>query len=124
MIGKQPAKLMPWRESTSGMKILLVVAVLSWIVGMVSLVALGGIETMALSQPRSPVGEYLHPRQIKGSSRYLTEMQNQVVTIVEPLFFSGLAIFVCAGAFYNRIQAQQEEKRKNAILDRFSAEHE
>jgi hypothetical protein len=86
------------------MKILLVVGMSAWIVGVASLLAVAGIETAALRQPHTAVGQYRHPNDIKGRVRFFTDTQEQVHSVASPLIFVSLIIFVAASVFYNGIQ--------------------
>jgi len=118
------ARLTPWRDSTRGMKILLVVGMSAWIVGMASLLAVAGIETAALRQPHTAVGQYRHPNDIKGRVRFFTDAQEQVHSVASPLIFVSLIIFVAASVFYNGIQKRLDENRKNNSIDRYVAERD
>ena len=120
----QYARLTPWRDSTRGMKILLVVGMSAWIIGAASLLAVAGIETAALRQPQSALGQYTHPHIIKGGIRFFTDAQDQVHSVANPLIFTALIIFVAASVFYNAIQKRLDVKRKNSSIDRYIAERD
>jgi hypothetical protein len=106
------------------MKILLVVAMSAWLLGAASILTVAGIETSALRQPHTAVGQYKHPHIIKGGIRFFTDGQERVHSVAHPLIFSSLIIFAAASVFYNGIQKRLNENRKNSSIDRYIAERE
>jgi hypothetical protein len=91
--------------------------VVCWSFGMVSLLALGYIETAAIWQPKEPDAVYRFPRQIKGTIRYITGGQKRILSIAIPCFVGGLAGFFLLAIPYEGLKRREEERRNQRLRD-------
>jgi hypothetical protein len=110
----------PWREMSPARRIFSALLLAGWITGGASLLTLGGIETVALKQPREPIGLYQHPRQIKGAIRYFTDTQDWILGIAHPILIVSFVWFFLSAAGYETVRRQDYTRRKQALFDKVS----
>ena len=103
------------------MKILLVIGLSCWFVGIASWFAFATIEFTASAHPTFATAQYTLPLKLKGQTRFFTDTQVQIDSIAHFLFFGGLISGSIASIFYNGIQKRRLELRRNASLDRIIA---
>jgi hypothetical protein len=90
--------------------------VICWSLGMVSLLTLGYIETVAIWQPERPDSVYEYPRQIKATVRYITGTQKRILSIAMPGFVGGLAGFLLLAIPYEALRRREEKERMQQLL--------
>jgi hypothetical protein len=75
------------------MRIVVVAAVAVWSAGVASLLAIGYIETTALSQPSVADEVYRNPHHLKSVVRFLTDRQERIHSIAFLMFWVSWALF-------------------------------
>jgi hypothetical protein len=90
--------------------------IICWSTGLVSLMTMGYIETAAIWQPKHPDPVYQYPRQIKGTVRYITVIQNRILSIAMPGFVGGLAGFLLLAIPYEALRRREEKERMQRLL--------
>jgi hypothetical protein len=113
-----------WHELPLGMKALSIIAVVSWAVFGSLLLTVGYIETVALTQPATPDLIFSHPHEIKGSVRFLTDLQNRVYTTVRSAMILAFAITGILFYAYNRMNDRLEREHKQRLMDRITVDFE
>jgi hypothetical protein len=110
----------PWRERSLALRTFGALYLSCWIVSMASLLVLGGIETVALKQPKEPTGIYQHPYEVKSSIRYLTDLQDQIHGVAHPVLIVFFVLGACAAAGYEIVRRREYDRRKQAFFDKVS----
>jgi len=87
---------------------------------MASLLVLGGIETVALKQPKEPAGIYQHSYEVKSGVRYLTGVQDQIHGVTHPVLIVFSVLGACAAAGYEILRRRDYSRRKLAFFDKVS----
>ena len=103
-------------DGTLPKRILTYFMLIAWCVLTISLITSGVIETNALSQPKSPDAIYVYPRNIKGTVRYLTDKQHQIILIAMPGIWGSLAIFFSLAVPYEWLKRREERQRIQRLL--------
>jgi hypothetical protein len=111
-------RYLPWREMSRTMRILKMLSLVGWAAAMASLLTLGGIETVALKQPKEPDGIYQHPYDINGRIRYLTGTQDRMIGVAHPALIVFGVWFVLSGAGYEILRRADYKRRMQAFSTR------
>jgi len=86
-----------------------------WLVGMISLLSVGSIETAAIWQPAHPDAVHQYPRQIKGTIRYITGQQKTILSFAMPGMWGGLAAFFVLAIPYEALKRRDEGQRMQRL---------
>jgi hypothetical protein len=106
----------PWREQSPAMRIVVVAAVAVWSAGVASLLAIGYIETTALSQPSVADEVYRNPHHLKSVVRFLTDRQERIHSIAFLMFWVSWALFAVLFFSLKRLQNRAEKRRLERLL--------
>jgi hypothetical protein len=113
-----------WRDLPFGMKALSIAAVIGCGIFGSLLLAVGYIETVALTQPSTPDHVFSHPHEIKGGVRFLTDQQEYTYTILKPATIAAFAITAILVYSFNRMSDRVEREHKRRLLDKIADDFE
>ena len=98
MVAGSNSRILPWSAIPRYLRIIRVLAYLSWVVVSVSAIYAGVIYTQGLYQPTYKTGEFTRAHDIKGQVHYQTEAQSIDYTIARTVmlfsFPAGMVIFI------------------------------
>jgi hypothetical protein len=98
------------------MRIVVVAAVAVWSAGVASLLAIGYIETTALSQPSVADEVYRNPHHLKSVVRFLTDRQERIHSIAFLMFWVSSAPFAVLFFSLKRLQNRAEKRWLERLL--------
>ena len=113
-----------WQELSSGMRVLLVISLIGWIVAMGSMLTVGYIETAALNQPKIADSLFTHPHNIKGVVRFFSDHQEQIYGVARPLMIGSWAATFVLFSVYGHMEDQWKKRKQRSLMDRVSTEFE
>jgi hypothetical protein len=113
-----------WRDMPFRMKALSIVAVIGCSIFGSLLLAVGYIETVALTQPSTPDHVFSHLHEIKGGVRFLTDQQEYIYTIVKPAMIVTFAITALLVCSFNRMNDRVEREHKRRLIDKIADDFE
>jgi hypothetical protein len=99
------------------MKLLIVLLSASCIAVLVTGLIVGGIEIVALGQPRNPTPIYNHAHGIKSGIRYFTDRQELFYSIARPALITSFALCVLLAIAYESLRRADYNRRKQALFD-------
>ena len=108
---------LPWREKPLAMKVFAILLTSAWMTGTVSMLVLGGIETVAQKQPKNPTSIYIHAHKLKCGIRYFTDTQERFFSLAMPMMIAGLTLFVSFGAGYEMLRRADYNRRLQGSFD-------
>ena len=73
--------------------LLLRLMVLALVVALIAAVAVFTVDAASLFQPSAPLGAYVYPHVFRGRLHYLTGVQNGLLAMAQPAFWTGLGFF-------------------------------
>lgn len=73
--------------------LLLRLMVLALVVALIAAVAVFAVDLASLFQPSAPLGAYVYPHAFRGRLHYLTGVQNGLLAMAQPAFWTGLGFF-------------------------------
>jgi hypothetical protein len=110
--------MLPWREQSIGMRILIISGLLAFCFSMACMLMVGYIETAALSQPSVADSVFRHPHRIKGVVRFFTDQQEDIYSIVQPIMIPAFVVLAIFGGIHNWLTRRQEKEIERKRLDR------
>ncbi len=85
---------MPSQDPRKNWRFLLLrLMVLALAVALIAAVTVFAVDVASLFQPSAPLGAYVYPHVIRGRLHYLTGVQNGLLTMAQPAFWTGLGLF-------------------------------
>jgi hypothetical protein len=108
----------PWHKRSPAWRIFQVMNTGCWAISLVALIILGGIQTVALKQPKQPDAIYRHPYQVKGEVRYFTDLQVQIQAVAQPALIVFFVLGGCAAGGCEISRQSDYNRRKQAFFDR------
>ena len=100
------------------MKTLVVILSTTFAVAVVAGFIVGRIETIALGQPDIPTPIYRHPHAIKSVVRYITDDQEQLYSISQPIMIASFVLSALLAIIYEILRRIDYNRRKQALLER------
>jgi hypothetical protein len=111
-----------WQELSPWMRALRVSLFISWAVAMISMCTVGGIEAVALRQPKIADALFVHPHGIKGGIRFFTDRQEEIYAVAKPLMIASWAVAFAFGVVLVRIEESWRKRKLQDLLDHVATE--
>jgi|HubBroStandDraft_6_1064221.scaffolds.fasta_scaffold443604_2 hypothetical protein len=106
-----------WRQQSVGMKALFLFTLLALGVAAPCFLIVSYIETVAVGQPSVANSVFRHPHLVKGVIRFLTDQQDSIYSIVQPIWFPAWIVLVVLGGTYSLLVRRQSEKIERKKMD-------